>query len=121
MHSQEAANETTTSHEMGLIGRRITAAGMRVSCYRVALEQVPADFFADPDGAWTYESLAEAAGFGETADVAIGALKSSFRGHPDGAAVVTLNAVDRPYVAIVECPIQYVCAEGSARVAESAA
>jgi hypothetical protein len=85
----------------------VTATGMRVTYYALSLEKVPADFFADPDGAWTYELLARAAGFASHSGVAIGALKAEFNGHPEGAAVVTLNALTRPYVAIVECPIAY--------------
>ena len=85
----------------------VTSTGMKVSYYALSLEQVPADFFADPDGAWSYELLARAAGFASHSGVAIGALKSAFNGHPDGAAVVTLNALTRPYIAIIECPIAY--------------
>jgi len=85
----------------------VTAGGMRVTYYALALDKVPADFFADPDGAWSYELLARAAGFASHSGVAVGALKAEFNGHPEGAAVVTLNALTRPYVAIVECPIAY--------------
>ena len=95
----------------------VTSTGMKVSYYALSLEQVPADFFADPDGAWSYELLARAAGFASHSGVAIGALRSAFNGHPDGAAVVTLNALTRPYVAIIECPIAY---EYVAEVPESA-
>jgi len=85
----------------------VTAGGMRVTYYALSLDKVPADFFADPDGAWSYDLLARAAGFASHSGVAIGALKADFNGHPEGAAVVTLNALTRPYVAIVECPIAY--------------
>ena len=85
----------------------VTAGGMRVTYYALALDEVPADFFADPDGAWSYDLLARAAGFASHSGVAVGALKAEFNGHPEGAAVVTLNALTRPYVAIVECPIAY--------------
>src|SRR5688500_9526090 len=37
-----------------------TELGMCVTCYQLALEDVPADFFADPDGSWTYEALVAA-------------------------------------------------------------
>jgi len=89
-----------------------TAEGLRVSCYRLALDAIPVDFFADPDGQWTFEALAKAAGFHMDEGVAIGALRRSFGGHPDGAAVVTLNSEQRPYVAIVECPIAFTCVAG---------
>ncbi|HEY6080051.1 MAG TPA: hypothetical protein VIW29_14655 [Polyangiaceae bacterium] len=91
-----------------------TPSGYRVACYAVALEQFPVDFFADPDGRWTYEGLAEAAGFAFDHGVAIGVLARDHFGHPEGSAVVTLNAEARPYVAIVECPIAYACAEAGA-------
>ncbi len=85
----------------------VTSGGMRVTYYSLALDKVPADFFADPDGTWSYDLLARAAGFASHSGVAIGALRESFNGHPEGAAVVTLNALTRPYVAIVECPVAY--------------
>ena len=89
-----------------------TELGFRVACYAIPVTAVPADFFADPDGQWTFEALAQAAGFSIQQGVAIGALREPFNGHPDGAAVVTLNAESRPYVAIIECPIAFVYAEG---------
>lgn len=85
-------------------GRGYWLGGMWVARYRIALKDVPADFFADPDGQWQLESLARVAGFEGRQDVAVGALTRRFRGHPEGSAVVTLNAKARPYVAIVECP-----------------
>jgi hypothetical protein len=89
----------------------ITPSGYRVACYAVPLDGMPVDFFADPDGRWTYEGLAEAAGFALEDGVAIGVLSQDYFGHPEGSAVVTLNSESRPYVAIVECPIAYACAE----------
>jgi len=91
------------------IAKRATRERYRVACYVLPLAEVPADFFADPDGQWAFESLAKAAGFSPGQGVAVGALKSAFNGHPDGAAVVTLNSESRPYVAIVECPIAFDC------------
>jgi len=99
----------------------VTATGLRVSYYALPLEQVPVDFFADPDGAWSYEVLSRAAGFASQPGVAIGALTAAFNGHPDGAAVVTLNAATRPYVAIIECPIAYTYTEATEIRASSAA
>ena len=85
----------------------VTAGGMRVTYYALSLDKVPVDFFADPDGTWSYDLLARAAGFASHGGVAVGALTADFNGHPEGAAVITLNALTRPYVAIVECPIAY--------------
>ena len=96
----------------------VTPSGYRVACYAVALEQFPVDFFADPDGRWTYEGLAEAAGFALEDGVAIGVLSRDHFGHPEGSAIVTLNAEARPYVAIVECPIAYAPAEAGAGLLE---
>ena len=76
---------------------------MKAVRYDVSLERVPVDFFADPDGTWTLEALARIAGFQAEQGVAVGALTQCFQGHPEGAAVVTLNAKDRPYVVVVEC------------------
>jgi hypothetical protein len=97
----------------------VTSGGMRVSYYALSLDQVPADFFADPDGIWSYELLSRAAGFASHSGVAIGALWTDFNGHPEGAAVVTLNALTRPYVAIIECPIAYQYVEPSSAVGGS--
>lgn len=94
----------------------LTPSGYRVACYAVPLDQFPVDFFADPDGRWTYEGLAEAAGFALESGVAIGVLSRDHFGHPEGSAVVTLNAETRPYVAIVECPIAYAPAEAGAEL-----
>jgi hypothetical protein len=99
----------------------VTSSGMRVSYYALALDRVPVDFFADPDGTWSYELLSRAAGFASHSGVAIGALRAEFNGHPEGAAVVTLNALTRPYVAIVECPIAYEYVEQAEGSASSAA
>ena len=100
---------------------RTTADGARITRYAVALDQIPADFFADPDGIWSFEGLAEAAGFALDAGVAIGALRRSFNAHPAGSAVVTLNAASRPYVAVIECPIAFTCSDGELKHAASAA
>lgn len=104
-----------------LVDFRITETGYRVARYHLPLQEVPADFYADPDGSWTFEALVSAAGFGAESGVAIGALRQPFRHHPSGAAVVTLNAESRPYVAIVECPIAYELVSAAQRMETSAA
>lgn len=93
----------------------VTARGMHVACYELPLDVIPVDFFADPDGAWTFESLVEAGGFSVDEGVAVGALREPFGDHPEGAAVVTLNCEARPYVAIIECPIAFVPVAQAAR------
>jgi hypothetical protein len=105
----------------GFMAKWTTPSGMHVACYDLPLDAIPADFFADPDGSWTYEELAQAAGLAAYEGVAVGALKDSFFEHPEGAAVVTLNAESRPYVAIVECPIAYACLADEASLRSSAA
>jgi hypothetical protein len=100
---------------------RTAADGARITRYAIPLDQIPADFFADPDGAWSFEGLSEAAGFALDAGIAIGALRRSFNGHPAGSAVVTLNAASRPYVAVIECPIAFSCSAEEARPNASAA
>ncbi len=95
------------AHTFEAFSRRRTAAGLQVSLYALKLDRVPVDFFADPDGRWTFDALVDAAGFSPNDGVAVGALKYPFNGHPDGAAVVTLESETRPYLAIIECPIAY--------------
>ena len=90
-----------------------TPRGFRVAYYVMPLERIPCDFYADPDGRWTYEDLVRAARF-SASDVAIGALADDFNGHPAGSAVVTLNSANRPYVAIIECPVAYECVDEAA-------
>jgi len=113
--------EDSRTRPLEALDHFVTSGGMRVSYYALPLDQVPADFFADPDGTWTYELLSRAAGFASHSGVAIGALWTDFNGHPEGAAVVTLNALTRPYVAIIECPIAYEYVEPSEGSASSAA
>ena len=99
----------------------VTDRGYRGALYRLPLAAIPADFFADPDGSWSHESLVAAAGFSAGDGVALGALRDPFNGHPDGAAVVTLNAETRPHVAIIECPIAYDVVADAALTAVTAA
>lgn len=106
--------------DVSLIDSHVTEDGYHVSRYRVPLEQVPADFYADPDGRWTFEGLAAAAGFEGQARVAVGALRHAFGPHPDGAAVVTLEDATRPYVAIIECPIAYELVADAGRATSAA-
>lgn len=73
----------------------------RITRYRIAAEQVPVDFFADPDGNWEFSSLVEMAGFNpEHPGASVGALTQPFDGFPEGSAVVTEVGVECRYVAI---------------------
>lgn len=76
---------------------------MNATHYRGTLDRLPVDFFADPDGDWTYESLIDAAGFEPDAEVAIGALAVRWRGHPEGAAVVAGSNPGGPIFSVIEC------------------
>lgn len=77
---------------------------MRAAAVSFPLEEIPVDFFADPDGRWEYEELADAAGFDEGwGQLSIGALTEPFAGFPDGAAVVVLTTADHYAVALVDC------------------
>ena len=76
---------------------------MRIVRYRVPVDRVPVDFFADPDGEWEFETLVEAAGFEVSRPgIQIGALADRFADHPEGSAVVA-QADGGSYLAIVEC------------------
>ncbi len=81
---------------------------MKIMRHRVILDQLPVDFFADPDGEWTFDELVEASGFNPASPgVSVGALAQPFLGHPAGSAVVADTAErtrGQQYVAIVECP-----------------
>jgi hypothetical protein len=121
LNSCELSPDSPAARRFEALDHFVTSTGMKVSYYALSLEQVPVDFFADPDGAWSYEVLARAAGFASHSGVAIGALKLDFNGHPNGAAVVTLNALTRPYVAIIECPIAYHYVAQADEAASSAA
>jgi hypothetical protein len=117
----QAERQADSGDPIPLLRSWITEGGERVSCYALPVTRIPVDFFADPDGSWSFESLSRAAGFAVDAGVAVGALRTPFNGHPDGAAVVTLNDESRPYVAIVECPIAYTCVADAGRSQVSAA
>lgn len=77
----------------------------RITRYRVTPEQVPVDFFADPDGSWEFASLVEMAGFNpEHPGASVGALTQPFDGFPEGSAVITEVGVGCRYVAIAQLP-----------------
>ena len=77
---------------------------MRAASISAQLEEIPVDFFGDPDGRWEYEELAIAAGFDEAwGQLSIGALTEAFFGFPEGAAVVMLTTADHCAVALVDC------------------
>lgn len=67
-------------------------------------DEVPVDFFADPDGEWEYEDLLRVANLDPAwGKVEVGALTRGFGGFPEGAAVVTLRVGDRLSVVLVDC------------------
>lgn len=77
----------------------------RITRYRLTPEQVPVDFFADPDGHWDFASLVEMAGFNpEHPGASVGALTAPFDGYPEGSAVITEVGVECYYVALAELP-----------------
>jgi hypothetical protein len=77
---------------------------MKISRYTLSLDHVPVDLFADPDGAWEFNDLVEAAGFDpEKPGIVIGALSEPFHGHPEGCAVVAELGRAKSFVAIIEC------------------
>ena len=78
---------------------------MKIQMHRLSLQHIPVDLLADPDGAWSYESLVSAAGFDPDSSPApiVAALAAPWRGHPEGAAVVARALEAEAGVAIIEC------------------
>ncbi len=77
----------------------------RITRYRLSLQDVPVDFFADPDGQWEFSALVEMAGFNpEHPGACVGALTTAFDGYPEGAAVITEVGTECRYVAIAQLP-----------------
>lgn len=77
----------------------------RITRYRLTPDEIPVDFFADPDGSWDFSSLVEMAGFSpEHPGASVGALKEPFDGFPEGSAVITEVGVDCRYVALAQLP-----------------
>lgn len=79
----------------------------RISRYRLSPQEVPVDFFADPDGQWEFSTLVEMAGFNpEHPGASVGALKEPFDGYPEGSAVITEVGTECRYVAIAQLPAE---------------
>jgi hypothetical protein len=79
---------------------------MRAAHVSSALETIPVDFCADPDGCWDYDQLAQVAGFDQAwGQLSIGALTEPYAGFPDGAAVVLFTNADRCVIALVDCVV----------------
>lgn len=77
----------------------------RISRYRLSPQEVPVDFFADPDGRWEFSTLVEMAGFNpEHPGASVGALTQPFDGYPEGSAVITEVGTECRYVAIAQLP-----------------
>jgi hypothetical protein len=77
---------------------------MRAAYVSSALEDIPVDFFADPDGCWEYDQLAQVAGFDQAwGQLSIGALTAPYSGFPDGAAVVMFTSAELCTIALVDC------------------
>jgi hypothetical protein len=76
---------------------------MQIHRYPLTLLEVPADLRADPDGEWTYDTLVGAAGLDPeaTPPPIVAALYASWRGHPEGAAVVA--SPGEGWLAIIHC------------------
>jgi len=76
---------------------------MEMHRYALTLLDVPADLRADPDGDWSYEMLVTAAGLDPDAlpCPVVAALCESWRGHPEGAAVVA--SPGEGWLAIIHC------------------
>lgn len=89
----------------GTTGSALAPLPTRITRYQLSPEQVPVDFFADPDGTWEFASLVEMAGFNpEHPGASVGALTKPFDGYPEGAAVITEVGVGCRYIAIAELP-----------------
>jgi hypothetical protein len=77
----------------------------RISRYRLSPQEVPVDFFADPDGQWEFSTLVEMAGFNpEHPGASVGALREAFDGYPEGSAVIAEVGTESLYVAIAQLP-----------------
>lgn len=77
----------------------------RITRYRLSVQDVPVDFFADPDGQWEFSTLVEMAGFNpEHPGASVGALTQAFDGYPEGAAVITEVGTECRYVALALLP-----------------
>lgn len=69
-------------------------------------QSVPVDFCADPDGAWNYDELLEAANFDPAwGKVEVGALTQAYRSFPEGSAVVTLRVGERLSTVLIDCTL----------------
>jgi len=94
---------------------------MEIHRYPLTLLDVPADLRADPDGEWTYDALVGAAGLDPEAlpPPIVAALYESWRGHPEGAAVVA--SPGEGWLAIVHCAAAESPSFTLAKVADTAA
>lgn len=77
---------------------------MRVTAISTSIEDIPVDFFADPDGLWEYDELAQLAGFDQGwGQLSVGALTEPCSGFPEGAAVVMFVTAEQCFVTLIDC------------------
>ena len=77
---------------------------MRSIAISAPLENIPVDFFGDPDGCWEFDQLARVAGFDQAwGQLSIGALSQPYAGFPEGAAVVMLSTAELCSIVLVDC------------------
>jgi hypothetical protein len=77
---------------------------MRSIAISAPLENIPVDFFGDPDGLWEFDQLARVAGFDQAwGELSIGALSQPYADFPEGAAVVMLSTPYLCSIVLVDC------------------
>lgn len=105
LHTPATLRGTTSSNTRSNPASLTSPLPTRIARYRLTPDQVPVDFFADPDGCWEFASLVEMAGFNpELPGASVGALTAPFDGYPEGSAVITEVGIECHYIALAELP-----------------